>query len=85
VSEIGHNLMKLDIKSQNLQDFILKRLGSMRNIKSSEGAGKAHPLQKEQTTKRGGDGDIPFGQVHLAQSGTHVGTTMVGHHGNVGC
>jgi hypothetical protein len=54
VSEIGHNLMKLDIKSQNLQDFILKRLGLMRNIKSSEGVGKAHPLQKEQTSKRGG-------------------------------
>lgn len=86
MSEIGHNLMKLDIKSQNLQAFILKRLGLMRNIKSSEGAGKAHPSQKEQTTKRGGwDCDMPFGQVHLAQSGTHVGTTMVGHHGNAGC
>jgi hypothetical protein len=74
--------MKLDIKSQNLQEFILKRLGLMRNIKSSEGGGKAHPLQKEQTRKRGGTVTCSLG--HLAQNGPNMGATMVGHYGNVG-
>jgi hypothetical protein len=57
--------MKLDIKSQNLQEFILKRLGLMRNIKSSEGGGKAHPLQKEQTTKREGTVTCSLGKFTL--------------------
>ncbi len=26
----------------------------------------------------------PFVQVHITQRGPHVGTTIVGHHGNVG-
>ncbi len=40
---------------------------------------------KKNKPQRGGGGcDKPFGQVHLAQSGPHVRTSMVGHHGNVG-
>ncbi len=42
--------------------------------------------KKNKPQIRGGGGGchMPVGQVHLAQSGPHVGTTMVGHHGNVG-
>jgi hypothetical protein len=34
--------MRLDISSQNLQDFILKILDLLKNMKSNEGASKAY-------------------------------------------
>ncbi len=37
VSKIGHQLMKLGVNSQDLQDFIMLRLDVMKNMISSEG------------------------------------------------
>ncbi len=44
VSKIGHQVMKLGVNSQDLQDFIMIRLDVMKNMISSEAVvGKANP------------------------------------------
>jgi hypothetical protein len=41
MSNIGYRVINLDISSQDLQDFILRILDLLENMKSSEGATKA--------------------------------------------
>jgi hypothetical protein len=42
VNNIGYRLIKLDINSQDLQDFILRSLDLLENMKSNEVASKAY-------------------------------------------